>query len=94
MPRIAIVALGLTVLTVILAFVYAGPQPDCGGATDQPDAPGWTGTVAVLAMISGLAAVVSGLAALGKRRWVVAAVSVVVNPLTLLAMIASSCAFY
>jgi hypothetical protein len=84
-------AFGFTLTTVLLAWVYAGPQDSsCDGGAS---APAWTGPVGWLAVISAIAAVVLGLTGLAARRWFVALICLIVNPVALLYMVASTGAF-
>lgn len=92
--RIALGGLAFTGATILLAWVFAAQQPSCGGSFDEPRAPGWTGVVGWCAVATALGGVLLGLVGLTVRRWFVALVCVVVNPATLLFMVASTCAFY
>ena len=91
--RLASVAgLGLTGVTLALAYAYGRAHPSCGGAVET--APDWTETVAKIALVTALASAALGLVGLLDRRWVAALVCVVVNPVALVGMALSSCAFY
>jgi hypothetical protein len=92
-PWLAAAAIGLTGLTVVLVFVFAGPQPECGSG-DPEEAPGWTDLVGGAAVVTAALAVAVGFAAFLARRWIAALIAFVVNPFALLLMIASTCAFY
>ena len=89
---LSIGALGLTALTVVLAVAFIIPQPECGGA--EPSPPGWTSPIDSVAAVTGVAAVAAGIAALVLRRWIAALISLAVNPIALLLIVASTCAFY
>lgn len=85
-------AILLTAMTVALAVAFVIPQPECGGAGESP--PGWANPIDSVAAITGIGAIAAGIAALILRRWIAALVSLVVNPVTLLLIIARTCAFY
>lgn len=85
-------ALLLTAVTVLLAVGYIVPQPECGGGAASP--PGWTDPIDSVAAVTGIGAIAAGVAALVLRRWIAALVSLVVNPIALLLIVASTCAFY
>jgi hypothetical protein len=85
-------ALVLTALTVLLAVAFIVPQPECGGASESPAA--WTSPIDSVAAVTGIGAIAAGVAALILRRWIAALVSLVVNPVALLLILASTCAFY
>lgn len=84
-------ALLLTAVTVVLAVAFIVPQPECGGGASPP---GWTNPIDSVAAVTGIGAIAAGIAALALRRWIAALVSVVVNPVALLLIVASTCAFY
>jgi DNA-binding transcriptional regulator of glucitol operon len=90
---LSIGAFAFTGLTVILAIVFIGPQPGCGGS-NTGGGPGWTDTVGAIAAITAIGAIASGVGALLLRRWLPSLVSLVVNPFAFLFMVASTCAFY
>ena len=86
--RVAYVALGCTLLTVLLASVYASGQH---GTCGEPVADAaWATAAAWGAVISAVAAFVLGLVGLAARRWFVALICVVVNPGALFYMVISS----
>lgn len=93
LPWPALAALAFTGLTVLLAWIFMGPQPSCGGG-DTSEAPGWTDAVAKLAFGTTVAALLFGFVSLAMRRWFVALISFVVNPSALILMAGSTCAFY
>jgi hypothetical protein len=86
-------AFGLTAATVVLAIVFIGPQPACGGSGGESP-PTWTDTIGAIAGITIIGALAAGIGALLLRRWFPALVATVVNPFALLFMAASTCAFY
>jgi nitrate reductase gamma subunit len=85
-------AIGLTVLTAILALAFVLPQPECPYAEASP--PGWTNPIDSAAAVIGVVAIAAGITALVLRRWIAALISLVANPIALLAILASTCAFY
>lgn len=91
LKRVATAALTCTGLTVALAYAYAGQQD---GSCDTPTASTlWTGLTGWGAVVTAIAAFLLGLAGLAAGRWFVALVCIVVNPVALLYMVASSGAF-
>jgi hypothetical protein len=89
----SLAGLGFTALTFVLAWIYASPQPSCGGSGTE-SAPDWTDGVLWAATFTSIVAAILGVFGLVARRWFVALVCFVVNPLLLIFMAASSCAFY
>jgi hypothetical protein len=86
--RVAQLALACTLLTVLLAVLYGSGQR---GTCDAPATDAvWASPVAWAAVISAVAAFVLGLAGLAARRWFVALVCVVVNPMALFYMVLST----
>jgi hypothetical protein len=88
MKPVALVALGCTALTVILAWAYAGAQD--GSCDVQSQAPAWTTPVAWAAVVTAVAAGLLALAGLAGRRWFVALVCFLVNPAALIYMVLST----
>lgn len=88
----AYAAVGLTALTVILAVAFISPQPECPAVDESP--PGWTNPIDSAAAVTGVLAIAAGIAGLVLRRWIAALVSLAVNPVALLLIVASTCAFY
>jgi hypothetical protein len=85
-------AFAFTGATIFLALVFIPPQPACGGGGGEP--PGWTDAMQAIAGITLIGAIAAGIGALLLRRWLPALVSLVANPIALLLMVASTCAFY
>jgi hypothetical protein len=86
-------AFAFTGATIVLALIFMEPQPSCGGGGfEQP--PDWTDTIAAIAGITSIGAIAAGVGGLLLRRWLPALVSLVVNPIVLFLMAASTCAFY
>jgi hypothetical protein len=88
-----IAALSLTGATVVLALIFMGPQPACGGS-ETSGAPAWTDTLGAAAGVTAIGGIAAGIAALLLRRWVVAMISLFTNPVAVGLMVASTCAFY
>jgi lysylphosphatidylglycerol synthetase-like protein (DUF2156 family) len=88
----SLAAIGLTVVTAVLAVAFVLPQPECPYADERP--PGWTNPIDSAAAVTGVLALAAGITALVLRRWIAALVSLVTNPIALLAILASTCAFY
>ena len=89
---ISAAAIALTVVTAILAVAFILPQPECPYADESP--PGWTNPIDSAAAVTGVLAIAAGITALLLRRWIASLISVVANPIALLAILASTCAFY
>jgi hypothetical protein len=85
--------LGATAVTILLAWIYAQPQPACGGS-ETTQAPGWTDALPPIALATTLGAFALAIVGLFAGRWFVALACFVVNPAAILFMAASSCAFY
>jgi hypothetical protein len=86
--RVATAALTCTGLTVALAYAYAGQQD--GSCDTQTVGTFWTGLTGWGAVVTAIAAFLLGMAGLAAGRWFVPLVCVVVNPVALLYMVASS----
>jgi hypothetical protein len=84
--------LALTAATVVLAIAFTIPQPDCGTGGGSP--PGWTNPIDSIAAVTGVAAIAAAIGSLILRRWIAALISLVVNPIALLVIVAATCAFY
>jgi hypothetical protein len=84
-------ALGLTALASILTVVVVTAPHDCNLAEAPPD---WTDPFGSAAAVAGVVAIAAGIGALLLRRWVAALISLVVNPVAFLWLLASTCAFY
>jgi hypothetical protein len=85
-------AFAFSAATIFLALVFIPAQPACGGGGGEP--PGWTDAMQAIAGITSIGGIAAGIGALLLRRWLPALVSLVANPLALLFMAASTCAFY
>jgi len=85
------VALALTGITCLLAVVSLLGGPDCGGGEA---APGWTDPLDAIAAVTAIGAMAAGIGALLLRQWLAALISLVVCPIAVLLVLASTCAFY
>ena len=88
----SLAAIGLTAVTAVLAVAFVLPQPECPYADERP--PGWTNPSTRPPPSPGVLALAAGITALVLRRWIAALISLVTNPIALLAILASTCAFY
>ena len=85
-------AVGLSALTLLLALILTTVgQPDCGGGEGPA---GWTDAIDSVVAVTAIGGIAAGVAGLVMRRWVVALVSLIVCPISLLVVLASTCAFY
>jgi hypothetical protein len=85
-------ALGLSALTLLLALILTTVgQPDCGGGEGPA---GWTDAIDSVVAVSAIGGIAAGVAGLVMRRWIVALISLIVCPISLLVVLASTCAFY
>lgn len=85
------IAFALTGLTCLLALIFVLAQPDCQTNGSPPD---WTSPIDSVAAVAAIGGVTAGIGALILRRWVAAAISLIVCPVALLFVLASTCAFY
>jgi hypothetical protein len=84
-------ALGLTALAALFTIIVASAQHDCSIAEGPPH---WTDPFGSAAAVAGVTAIAAGIGALVLRRWIAALISLVVNPIAFLLLLASTCAFY
>ena len=82
-------ALGLTVITGVLALVFVLAQPDCSTGGGPPH---WTDPIDSVAAVAAVAAMAAGVGALILRRWIAALICLVVCPVALLSVLLSTCA--
>jgi hypothetical protein len=85
------ITLGLTAVTCVFALVFVLAQPGCD-TTGSP--PGWTNPIDSVAAVTAIGATAAAVAVLVLRRWIVALVGLVLCPVALLFVLASTCAFY
>jgi hypothetical protein len=79
---LSLVTIGLTALTCLFAFVFVLAQPGCDASASPP---GWTNPIDPIAAAAGT---------LLLRRWIPALVGLVICPVAVLFVLASTCAFY
>jgi hypothetical protein len=88
---LSLATLALTTLTLLFAIVFVLAQPGCDASASPPD---WTSPVDSVAAVTAIAAIAAAVGALLLRRWIVALVGLVVCPVAVLFVLASTCAFY
>jgi hypothetical protein len=88
---LSVATFAFSAITCLLALIFVLAQPDCQ-ANGSP--PGWTSPIDSIAAVTAIGGMATGIGALLLRRWIVAAVSLVVCPVALLLVLASTCAFY
>jgi hypothetical protein len=88
---LSLATLALTALTCLFAFVFVLAQPGCDTSAGPPD---WTNPVDSVAAVTAIGAMAAAVGALILRRWIVALVGLVVCPVSVLFVLASTCAFY
>ncbi|HSD24703.1 MAG TPA: hypothetical protein VLB79_10285 [Solirubrobacterales bacterium] len=81
----------LTALTCLFALVFVLAQPGCDASASPPD---WTNPVDSVAAVTAIGAMAAAVGALVLRRWVVALAGLVICPVAVLFVLASTCAFY
>jgi hypothetical protein len=88
---LSLATLALTTLTLLFAIVFVLAQPGCDASASPPD---WTNPVDSVAALTAIGAMAAAAGALLLRRWIVALVGLVVCPVAVLFVLASTCAFY
>lgn len=88
---LSLATLSLTALTCLFALVFVFAQPGCDTSASPPD---WTNPVDSVAAVTAIGAMAAAVGALVLRRWVVALVGLVICPVAVLFVLASTCAFY
>jgi hypothetical protein len=88
---LTLVTVGLTALTCLFAFVFVLAQPGCDASASPPD---WTNPVDSVAAVTAIGGMAAAVGALLLRRWIVALIGLVVCPIAVLFVLASTCAFY
>jgi hypothetical protein len=81
----------LTAITCLFALVFVLAQPGCDASARPPD---WTNPVDSVAAVTAIGAMAAAVGALMLRRSVVALVGLVICPVAVLFVLASTCAFY
>jgi hypothetical protein len=88
---LSLATLALTALTCLFALVFVVAQPGCDTSASPPD---WTNPVDSVAAVTAIGAMAAAVGTLILRRWIVALVGLVVCPVSVLFVLASTCAFY
>jgi hypothetical protein len=88
---LSLVTVGLTALTCLFAFVYVLAQPGCDASASPP---GWTNPIDSVAAVTAIGAMATAVGALLLRRWIAALAGLVICPVAVLFVLASTCAFY
>lgn len=88
---LSLVTVGLTALTCALALLFILAQPGCDASASPPD---WTNPIDAVAAITAIGGMAAAVGTLLLRRWMVALIGLVLCPLAVLFVLASTCAFY
>jgi hypothetical protein len=88
---LSLVTVGLTALTCALALLFILAQPGCDASASPPD---WTNPIDAVAAITAIGAMAAAVGTLLLRRWMVALIGLVLCPVAVLFVLASTCAFY
>jgi hypothetical protein len=88
---LTLATLALTAITCLFALIFVLAQPGCDTNASPPD---WTNPVDSVAALTAVGGMAAAAGALLLRRWIVALVGLVVCPVALLFVLASTCAFY
>jgi hypothetical protein len=88
---LSLATLLLTALTCLFALVFVFAQPGCDASASPPD---WTNPVDSIAAVTAIGAMAAAVGALLMRRWMVALLGLVVCPVAVVFVLASTCAFY
>jgi hypothetical protein len=88
---LSLITTGLTALTCLFAFVFVLAQPGCDASASPP---GWTNPIDSVAAVTAIGAMAAAVGALLLRRWIAALVGLVICPVAVLFVLASTCAFY
>jgi hypothetical protein len=87
----SLATIGLSALTCLFAIVFVLAQPGCDASASPPD---WTSPVDSVAAVTAIGAMAAAVGALILGRWIVALAGLVVCPIAVLFVLASTCAFY
>jgi hypothetical protein len=88
---LSLITLGLTALTCLFAIVFVLAQPGCDASASPPD---WTNPIDSVAAVTAIGAMAAAVGVLLLRRWIVALIGLVLCPVAVLFVLASTCAFY
>jgi hypothetical protein len=88
---LSLATLGLTAVTGLFALAFVLAQPGCDTSASPPD---WTKPIESVAAVTAIGGMAAAVGTLLLRRWIVALVGLVVCPIAVLFVLASTCAFY
>ena len=88
---LSLATIGLTGLTCALALLFVLAQPGCDASASPPD---WTNPIDALAAVTAIGAMAAAVVTLLLRRWMPALIGLVLCPVAVLFVLASTCAFY
>jgi hypothetical protein len=88
---LSLITVGLTAITCLFAFVFVLAQPGCDASASPPN---WTNPIDSIAAVSAIGGMASAVGALLLRRWIVSLAGLVICPVAVLFVLASTCAFY
>jgi hypothetical protein len=88
---VSLITIGLTALTCLFAFVFVLAQPGCDASASPPN---WTNPIDSVAAVTAIGGMAAAVGALLLRRWIVALAGLVICPVAVLFVLASTCAFY
>jgi hypothetical protein len=88
---LSLITIGLTALTCLFAFVFVLAQPGCDASATPPD---WTNPIDSIAALTAIGGMAAAVGALLLRRWIAALAGLVICPVAVLFVLASTCAFY
>jgi hypothetical protein len=88
---LSLATIALTALTCLFALVFVLAQPGCDTSASPPD---WTKPIDSVAAVTAIGAMAAAVGVLLLRRWVIALFGLVVCPVAVLFVLASTCAFY
>ena len=86
----ALAALAFTAVTGLLAVAFVLSQPSCQANGTPPD---WSDPIDAVTAVTAVTAIAAGVGGLVLRRWVPAVVALIVNPVAVFLILASTCAF-
>jgi hypothetical protein len=88
---LSLITVGLTALTCLFALVFVLAQPGCDASASPPN---WTNPIDSIAAVAAIGGMAAAVGALLLRRWIVALAGLVICPVAVLFVLASTCAFY
>ncbi|HEY7266841.1 MAG TPA: hypothetical protein VH501_04035 [Solirubrobacterales bacterium] len=88
---LSVITVGLTAVTCLFAFVFVLAQPGCDASASPPN---WTNPIDSIAAVTAIGGMAAAVGALLLRRWIVALAGLVICPVAVLFVLASTCAFY